>query len=100
MLCLSGFELYSRWVPLICRKTESGVSTHCKSIGPFSFINNLNIILHWINCHFIHCLRLKKRKENNKQFLTVFLQLRMNGYELDSDGETQGVACRRSDSVT
>ena len=24
MLCLSGFELYSRWVPLICIRIQSG----------------------------------------------------------------------------
>ena len=29
MLCLSGFELYSRWVPLITQRHKTTVSVKC-----------------------------------------------------------------------
>ena len=48
MLCLSGFELYSRWVPL--NLANKFVNLHCLLMLMGSFIINLNmnlIIYYW-----------------------------------------------------
>ena len=43
MLCLSGFELYSRWVPL--NLANKFVNLHCLLMLMGSFIINLNMNL-------------------------------------------------------
>ena len=60
MLCLSGFEQYSRWVPLTCHDTKD-------SAGLFnnSRISFLNIVFYW-NYNLTLCFSLADTKVNNR----------------------------------
>ena len=35
------------------------LTTYCKGISAFPLVNNLYIILDWVNCNLIYCLGLK-----------------------------------------
>ena len=53
-------DLHKR-LPLkeIGRRILNVMYTYCKGISAFSIINNLYIILNWINCHLVYYLWLK-----------------------------------------
>ena len=65
MLCLSGFELYSRWVPLLKQQRRRLRKLHLKS----EFASNLNrrlfhliqFVKFW-SCVLKHCIKVQEKK--------------------------------------
>ena len=66
MLCLSGFELYSRWVPLLKQQRQRLRKLHLKS----EFASNLNrrlfhliqFVKFW-SCVLKHCIKVQEKRK-------------------------------------
>ena len=59
MLCFSGFELYSRWVPLICFLPKNDINYTV--IKPPKKHPSFDVVIEalYIQRHCFHCHRLK-----------------------------------------
>ena len=76
MLCLSGFELYSRWVPLSiqCGPSCPLHSLHSKETV---YLNSVRVVVSGFNLGFFNiqklCLRFVLFTEANRLHLDVFV---------------------------